>query len=276
MIIDLGQHDVIIGWHWLSDQDVWLDVQNRRLIWPNEQTLEEELKVDLMTPIPRQILKQPAPNPDHQADMERRDQHFNKSDKKDRYQDPRQEETVQYINMAKIECTLADDRKSRAIATNTSTDQKIHHPIDIALIGAAPFHRHIRRKDTEVFTASLHEIDRIIEEKRDAERQEEDLEEQQAIQEKLPEQYCEYTDVFSKSASDEMPPHRLNDYRIHLEEGHSPEQSIGYSPLYKQSIEELKATCDYIIDNLFKGFIGPSTAPFASPILMARKPGGGL
>lgn len=36
LIIDLGQHDIIIGRRWLSDQDVWLDVRNRRLIWPNE------------------------------------------------------------------------------------------------------------------------------------------------------------------------------------------------------------------------------------------------
>ena len=29
-------------------------------------------------------------------------------------------------------------------------------------------------------------------------------------------------------------------------------------------------------ENLSKGFITPSHAPFASPVLMARKPGGGL
>ena len=73
-----------------------------------------------------------------------------------------------------------------------------------------------------------------------------------------------------------MPPHQPNDYQIGLEEGHTSEQIIGYSLLYKQSAEELAAACDYIIDNLSKGFIGPSAAPFASPILMARKPGGGL
>ena len=51
---------------------------------------------------------------------------------------------------------------------------------------------------------------------------------------------------------------------------------MSYSPLYKQTAEELEAAQDYIVDNLSKGFIGPSTVPFASPILMARKPGGGL
>lgn len=58
--------------------------------------------------------------------------------------------------------------------------------------------------------------------------------------------------------------------------GKTAESAVGYSPLYKQSAEELEATRDYIVDNLNKGFIGPSAAPLASPILMARKPGGGL
>ena len=96
------------------------------------------------------------------------------------------------------------------------------------------------------------------------------------IQQWLPLQYKEYSDVFSKAASDELPPHQSNDYWIHLEDGTLPEQTIGHSPLYKQSWEELEAVCEYVIDNLSKGFIGPSAAPYASPILMAWKPGGGL
>jgi hypothetical protein len=40
--------------------------------------------------------------------------------------------------------------------------------------------------------------------------------------------------------------------------------------------EELEAAQEYILDNLYKGFIIPSSAPFASPILIAEKPGGGL
>ena len=37
--------------------------------------------------------------------------------------------------------------------------------IDIAMIGAAGFLRHTRKKDTEIFITHLYEIDRIIEEK---------------------------------------------------------------------------------------------------------------
>jgi len=41
-------------------------------------------------------------------------------------------------------------------------------------------------------------------------------------------------------------------------------------------IEELLAVKEYFVDNFHKGFIVPSSAPFASPMLFVAKPGGGL
>ena len=134
----------------------------------------------------------------------------------------------------------------------------------------------MKHKNMEVFITSLYEIDWTIEDKQLEEQQTEEMAKQELIQQWLPQQYKEYSDVFSKAASDELPPHQSNDYQIHLEDGTHPEQTIGHSPLYKQSREELEAACEYVIDNLSKGFIGPSAAPYTSPILMAWKPGGGL
>jgi hypothetical protein len=42
------------------------------------------------------------------------------------------------------------------------------------------------------------------------------------------------------------------------------------------SVEQLKAAKVYIIENLEKGFIVLSSAPFASLILLTKKLGGGL
>lgn len=39
LILDLGQHDIIVGRRWLAEKDVWMDVRNRRLVWPNERTM---------------------------------------------------------------------------------------------------------------------------------------------------------------------------------------------------------------------------------------------
>ena len=49
-----------------------------------------------------------------------------------------------------------------------------------------------------------------------------------------------------------------------------------YYPLYKLSLEELKIAKKYILKNLQKGFIIPSSSLYTSPILIAKKLGGGL
>ena len=287
LILNLGQHDVIIGRRWFEQHDVWLDVRNRRLVWPHERTLKEELEAEQPKLLPKQILQRPRPQPEHQKDVERRDRKMNREDQQtERYRPPRNEDMDRHSNRQKMMRALDNQEPDQFhCAAIKSLEPQSHHqvmkspkhtPIDIALIGSAPFERHMKHKETEVFTTSLYEIDRIIEDKRLEERQAEEMAEQELIRQRLPQQYEEYSDVFSKAASDEMPPHRPNDYRIHLEDGTNPEQIIGHSPLYKQSREELEAAREYVIDNLSKGFIGPSAAPYASPILMARKPGGGL
>ena len=92
----------------------------------------------------------------------------------------------------------------------------------------------------------------------------------------MPVQYKEYSNMFFKTALDKLPPHQSNNYQIKIEEGACPEQTVGHSPLYKQSWEELEAACEYVVDNLSKRFIRSSDALYTSPILMAWKPGGGL
>jgi len=42
------------------------------------------------------------------------------------------------------------------------------------------------------------------------------------------------------------------------------------------STTELQAVKEYLLDNLSKGFIAPSQAPFASPVLFVKKPNGSL
>ena len=69
-----------------------------------------------------------------------------------------------------------------------------------------------------------------------------------------------------------MPPHRKYDHIIQLEEPLPPY----FSPLYRQSTAKLKATKEYLIENLKKGFIVNSLSIFASPILFVKKANGDL
>ncbi|KAL1957433.1 hypothetical protein VTO42DRAFT_6001 [Malbranchea cinnamomea] len=52
--------------------------------------------------------------------------------------------------------------------------------------------------------------------------------------------------------------------------------SLTFSPLYKQSLEELEATKRYLVENLEKDFIALSQAPYAAPVLFVAKPNGSL
>ena len=40
--------------------------------------------------------------------------------------------------------------------------------------------------------------------------------------------------------------------------------------------KELLVVKEYLLNNLYKGFIMPSSSPFASPVLFIAKPNGGL
>ena len=112
-----------------------------------------------------------------------------------------------------------------------------HDPpiVDIAAISAIGFHFNIYRKDNEVFTTSLYEIDRIINEKEEGPVEETDKE---LVKRLLPTYLLDHRDAFSKAASDMLPPHRTYNHKVQLE----ADNSLGYSPLYQQTTEELKAT----------------------------------
>ena len=152
--------------------------------------------------------------------------------------------------------------------------------MDIYCIGAVGFTRSVKQTDSVTFITSLYKIDRVIEEKEieaiKAESAEEELSNEELITHQLPAQYLDFRDVFSKADSDLLAPHRSYDLKINLEEGKSKEQSLGFSLLYQYSTEELRACKQYLVDNLSKGFITDSQAPFAAPILFIYKANSGL
>lgn len=46
-IANLGQHDLILGKSWLAEEDIWLDVRNRRLLWPEDRSPIEDIQEDV-------------------------------------------------------------------------------------------------------------------------------------------------------------------------------------------------------------------------------------
>lgn len=89
---------------------------------------------------------------------------------------------------------------------------------------------------------------------------------------KVPVYLHEYLDMFDRPTADKLPPHRPEDHEIKLIPGQTPPFKKGY----QLSQEELKAAKKYIDEHLAKGFIRPSTSHVTSPIILVKKPGGGL
>ena len=92
------------------------------------------------------------------------------------------------------------------------------------------------------------------------------------IRKQLPPEYQEFLDVFNRFKVDQLPSHRPYDYKIEFISDSKPPQSRVYriSPYKLQKIKE------YLMDNLFKGFITPSKAPYSLSVLFTLKANGDL
>jgi hypothetical protein len=90
---------------------------------------------------------------------------------------------------------------------------------------------------------------------------------------KLPLNYADFVDVFSKSQNDELPPYRPSDHKIELLPDATP---LRAHPLYSMSTEQLVALKEYLTENLRKEWIIPNGAKYGSPVLFAKKPNDGL
>jgi hypothetical protein len=92
------------------------------------------------------------------------------------------------------------------------------------------------------------------------------------IKKKLPKEYHDFVDVFLPQEADELPPHRPFDHKIELKPGTEPPYQRG-RPMSPRELDVVKK---YLDEHLTKGFIRPSTSSAAAPVLLAKKPGGGI
>jgi hypothetical protein len=95
---------------------------------------------------------------------------------------------------------------------------------------------------------------------------------------KLPKQYWAWLDVFSQNLANKLPEHRPGiDHKIPLNcDQNGVEEPPPYGPLYGMNKEELLVLRKTLTDLLGKNFIRASKSPAAAPVLLVRKPGGGI
>ena len=270
LILNLGNHDMILGAKWMDYFDIAPDLRRKRLIWPQNIPLDppcfaKQIKLPLHV-----LLHNPTPNPKHQLDVIRRAKKFEKEDK--RILDGKNSGRVSNIlsKQKKHDTNYANNHNPykfilKQKPVNLNNSGKFH---DIKEINTAELHLDLRNDENLLITTSVNEIDReLVNGNIPVSDSENELKE---IYDKLPD-FLKETDYFiedfSRAASDTLPPHRTYDHKIEL----VADNSLKHGPLYSQTTEELAALKKYIVENVNKGFIEPSKAPFSSPVLFVKK-----
>lgn len=91
---------------------------------------------------------------------------------------------------------------------------------------------------------------------------------------KLPERYHDLAEAFSRKDAEGLPEHRPGvDHEIHLKDKNA--KPVFRKP-YNQSNREQDAIREWVRKSIKSGLFRKSSSPFAAPVIVVRKPGGGL
>ena len=92
------------------------------------------------------------------------------------------------------------------------------------------------------------------------------------LKKRVPTVYHPWIEVWNPTEANKLPPHRPIDHSIKLPEGTTPPAKRAYG----MSREQASVVKEYVDEMLGKGYIRPSTSPYAAPVLIVKKPDGGL
>lgn len=93
------------------------------------------------------------------------------------------------------------------------------------------------------------------------------------LRQRVPPEYHDFLDVFSRELADSLPEHSPEDHRIDLIPGAVPpcvKNSRSMPPLHLEALRK------YLLTETAKGYLRPSNSPAAAPVLVIRKPHDGI
>ena len=179
-----------------------------------------------------------------------------------------QEELNAEVPHAKKPEGIPQKLKPNAKENKPSVEQadKRNKPLNLAFIGGAPFMHLAKKQKADTFAISMRDIEYQLN------KTTKPLTDPKTV---VPEEYYDFLDVFSKDISDTLRPYGKYDHRIELLKDKDL-GDLGHSALRGMSVPQLEFVKKFLEKNLKKGFIEASSAPCSSPILLAKKPGGGI
>lgn len=131
-------------------------------------------------------------------------------------------------------------------------------------MGARAFRRFMRRKRTEIYVAYVNSVSAETIKENNASsfgHATDDVELKSIIH--------EFQDVFKDKLPNELPPVRDIDHEIQTDPG----EKIPNRGLYRLSPDELRATREYIEENMRSGRIRPSKSPYGAPLFLRSRQG---
>ena len=168
--------------------------------------------------------------------------------------------------------TNSKDKETSVESTKKSKNEKPSveradsKPFDLAFIGGAPFVHLAKKRKADIFAISMQDIEYQLNKTTKPPTDPKTV---------VPTEYHDLIDVFSKDVSDTLRPYGKYNHRIKLLKDKDL-GDLGHSALRGMSVPQLKFVKKFLEENLKKGFIEASSAPCSSPILLAKKPGGGI
>ena len=286
LIASLGKHDVIVGKPWMNQQGAVLDMRDDSVRFPpRDFTIPSQTDIITATrQLPARLL--PASDEKEEKPILQWQQddgtpsppyHILK-----RPQDP--DSGPPAPPTAALPGSFRAPKKSpkpKSKSTGRARWLPDEEPLDpnvddISTVNAAAFDLLTKRKGSKVFALSMLEIDSYLGTGEPLECNEIETPKEwtpEDIKRKLPPEYHDFLDIFEKQRADGLPPHREYDHRIELT---GKVSDLPKNKLYPMSNHKLQKVKEYLDENLAKGYITPTKAAYASPILFVQKKDGSL
>jgi hypothetical protein len=168
------------------------------------------------------------------------------------------QKSIKSINKMQILNAIKDFRLNlNEFEIFNSKDKKLSE-INIAMIEASEFNMMSKRKNVNLFSVILRNVEKHLEKHSKSNI---------VIKDVFSSEYHEFLDVFDKKAFNTLISHRSYDHKIVLKRN----VILDYTSLYKMFEEELKIVKKYLEDNLKKRFIVASRSFFASSVMFMKK-----